>query len=105
MTPVSVSSSRSYDASLNEIFPYHAKVTMEEGQELASLLSRGHKHGPNLEYEYYPSFALMMNFNGGGRLGGKVLWMSDAAINLLQAHEDLYELIITDHTAPRTWTD
>lgn len=106
LTPIRVSSSRSYDRALGEIFPYHTKISHEEGQELSGILSRGLKHGPNLEYEYFPSFALMMDFTKteGGK-GRKVLWMSESSLSLLKAHDDLYEIILKDHTSPRTWTD
>jgi hypothetical protein len=75
---------------------------MEEGQELSGLLSGGLMQGKS---KFYPSFALMMNFNGGGPDGGKVLWISEAGMNLLKAHADLYDILVKDHTSPRVWTD
>jgi hypothetical protein len=103
--PIRISSSRSYDNALSGIFPYHVKVGMEEGQELAGLLSSGQRY-ENSTDKFYPSFALMMNFNGGGPLGGKVLWLSESAVNMLQKHEDLYEIVINDHTTPKLrWSD
>lgn len=104
LTPLMVSSSPSYDMSLQQIFPYHTKLTMEQGAELSGLLSNGQKY-ENSDDKFYPSFALMMNFKGGGPLGGKVLWLSEAAMNLLQRHDDLYEIDLIDHTTPAQWKD
>lgn len=96
-----ISSSRIYDRALSSIFPYHVRLSHEAGQELSGLISRGH-HEP---FSYYPSFALVMDFTGGPSLsvGGKVLWLSEAAYTLLTGHEDLYRLEVEDYTVRNEW--
>lgn len=79
-----LSSSVNYDNQLLKVFSYYAFVSYEDGEKLATCIAAGvHK----ISLSGYPSFALMMDFTKRpetSERGGKILWLSYSALQLLQ---------------------